>query len=173
MVLVKCLYCDADNDPVATSGYCDGCGRKLPPAAEFRGRRHGRHGAGDVDEPVPGLRHRAAEALLTAAVVQLVAGGLFLVVGPVLMEKVPDHFLPNVLLFTVPPMLLFAGLSWWARRQPGAATASALGLYLVVAVALFLLAPTMARAWLPVSGVLVAVLAWALWVGSRPGRATS
>ena len=74
---------------------------------------------------------------------------------------------------TVPPMLLCAGLSWWARRQPVVATASALVLYLVLAAGLFLLAPGMARPWLPVSAVLVGVLAWALWVGSRASRATS
>ena len=111
MVVVKCLYCDADNDPRATGGYCDACGKKLPPAAAFRGRRPaGESGAEVVVGAEPAPRRVTAEALFTAAILSLVGGGLFLVLGPLLFGEVPQHFAPAVMAVTV------AGLS---DRVPG------------------------------------------------------
>jgi hypothetical protein len=33
MSKVKCIHCGTENDPQATAGYCDECGKRLPPKA--------------------------------------------------------------------------------------------------------------------------------------------
>src|ERR1700722_12630872 len=98
MVSVKCLYCDADNDPRQTAGYCDSCGKKLPPASSFRSRRT-EYGdlSSDGPEEVVGAGGGPAEALFTAAVLWLICGGLFLVLGPVFLRSVPVLFVPLVM----------------------------------------------------------------------------
>ena len=102
MISVKCLHCDSDNDPRATGGYCDSCGKKLPPASGFQSRRI--IGAGSTDEsPSESIRPRrqTAEAVFTAAVLALIGGGLFLVLGPVFLQTVPERFAPAIMLLTV------------------------------------------------------------------------
>jgi hypothetical protein len=169
MVTVKCLYCDADNDPLATAGYCDACGKRLPPASTFRSRRGPiTHASSEGADPEPEAspRTQAPEALVTAAAVQLVAGGLFLVVGPMLMgTAVPEAFLPTVILFTVPALALFACLAWVARARPELATVASLVVYVVLTGLGFVVHPPLALRWLPVTGVMLGLLTWAVWVG--------
>src|SRR3954452_20452055 len=102
-MLVKCLYCDADNDALSTGGFCESCGKKLPASAMVKPRRTL---GGDVpDEPGPrgaGLpaRSRAvSEGIFAAAILHVFAGGAFLILAlPVYswVSKVPDGFGPYV-----------------------------------------------------------------------------
>src|SRR5262245_22745611 len=172
MAMVKCLYCDADNDSLKTGGYCDACGKKLPPAAGVRSRRNP-WGTADEPEPAAPAQARVAELLLTAAVLQLVLGGLFLVLGPVLLREVfglevPENFLPNVVLFTVPPVLVLGALYWWARFQPVYAALLALAVYPVLLAVNFAWSWRQAVLWLALAPVVLAVLGWALFVSTRP-----
>src|SRR5262249_28104604 len=132
IVIVKCLHCDADNDPRQTGGYCDACGKKLPPASGFRSRRPG---AGDGPEEtvaeIGRARRQTSEAVLTAAVLALVGGGLFLVLGPVFLRPVPTQFLPGVLLLTVLGAAWNGLLGWWARGRPRPAALVALASFAV------------------------------------------
>jgi hypothetical protein len=139
MVTVKCLVCDADNDPRATAGYCENCGKKLPPASAFRSRRTADTGTSPTDDPLPARtspRQRAAEAVLTACVLGLVGGGLFLVLGPVFITTLPSWFLPVVMGGTLLEAVLLGGLGVLARFVPVGAVVLALlvvGLSMVVA----------------------------------------
>jgi hypothetical protein len=170
-MLVKCLYCDVENDALATSGYCESCGKKLPACAMVRTKRAIAAGTdGDLAPAAAASpRSRTADALLTTAVVQLACGGLFLVLGPALFRRVPETFLPLVLLFTVVPAVGLAGLGLWARRQPRPAALAATGLYVAWAAAGFLIHLGMAEAWLVVHAVVAALLGWVVWVSFRSG----
>jgi hypothetical protein len=170
MVTVKCLYCDASNDPVASSGYCDNCGKKLPPAAAYRSRRSGEVGSTDGPpvEPRPGSR--TAEALLTVTVVQLVAGGLYLVLAPLILRPVPEDFMVRVLGLMVPPVLALAALSALAGSRPAPAAYAALGLYLSWVVAGCFLAGPLLPTWLPVAVLVLALLIWPAWFGRNGSR---
>jgi hypothetical protein len=167
MVSVKCLYCDADNDPIANAGYCDSCGKKLPPAAAFRSRHTGEAGSTDGPDPIAGPGRRTSEALLGVAVVQLVAGGLFLILGPLLLTKSPDNFFPKVLFRTVPPVIAFAVLSWLAQRRPLLAAGLALAIHLGWTAYGFVSEPTLSISWLAVSLPVLAMLGWPIWT-SQP-----
>src|SRR5436190_16476597 len=100
---VKCLSCDAENDALATGGFCDSCGKKLPASAMVRPRRT--LGGDTPDEPgerspLHPKSKAVSEGLFAAAVVYLVAGGAFLVLGSSVygwLAKVPDRFGPHVL----------------------------------------------------------------------------
>jgi hypothetical protein len=132
MVLVKCLHCDADNDPRQTSGYCESCGKKLPPASGFRSRHSGE--AATLAETIREIvqpRRRTAEALFTAAVLWLICGGLFLVLGPVFRPSVEPLFAPVVMLTTVLGLAWYGALGLWARVQPRAAALTALVLFVL------------------------------------------
>src|SRR6267154_2053121 len=116
---VKCLSCDVVNDAVATGGFCENCGKKLPAAALIRPRRT--LGDGTPDGPAEAvLRSRAGAvaALFAAAVVHPVAGGLCLILGPALFRVVPDRFAPHVVFWTVAPSVVVAVLGWLARSEP-------------------------------------------------------
>lgn len=166
-MLVKCLYCDVENDALETSGFCENCGKKLPNWAAVR-TRHAmattHHG-----EPVatPAARSRVADALFATAVVQLGCGGLFLVLGPALISPVPTTFLTTVVAWTVVPTLTFALLGVWARSQPRAAVMLTLALYLAWVAIGFLAQPAIAATWILVHLVIVAMLAWVGWIGLR------
>ncbi len=172
-MLVKCLYCDAVNDATTTGSYCENCGKKLPPAATLRPRRTL---GGDVsieDEPAPRQRSATAEGLLVATVVYLVAGGLFLILGPMFFDKVPERFAPDVLSWTVLPTLALGALAWLARSHPQAAGLGALGLGAVWVALTFLLNAKLALGWIAVDVVLTVFLLWAVWLSLRPaGRGT-
>ena len=168
-MLVKCLYCDVENDALATSGFCDNCGKKLPTSAMARTRRAIAAGSdGEENGTRPGKRAPVAEALLTAAVVQLVAGGLFLVLGSALLLRVPTTFLATVVVWTIVPALGLGGLGFFARGQPRYAVVAALVAYVIWAGAAFAWQPEVAGAWLVVHAVMAPVLIWAGWLGLRP-----
>jgi hypothetical protein len=149
MLSVKCLHCDADNDPHQTAGYCDNCGKKLPPAAGFQSRRIIGVGTTDV-APSESVRpkRQTAEAIFTAAVLALIGGGLFLVLGPVFLQKVPEQFAPAIMLLTVLGMAWNGALGFIARTWPKPAA--------IVALVSFLLA------WV---SIIIAVLIWPDAVG--------
>jgi hypothetical protein len=173
-MLVKCLYCDAVNDATVTGSYCENCGKKLPPAATLRPRRTL---GGDVsieDEPAPRQKSLTGEALVVAAVVYLVAGGLFLILGPMFFDKVPERFAPDVLSWTVLPTLALGALAWLARTQAQAAALGALGLGAAWVALTFLLNPKLAQGWVIVDVALFVFLLRAAWLSLRPaGRGTA
>jgi hypothetical protein len=169
MTVVRCLYCDAENDATVTAGYCEDCGRKLPPASWARSRGARIYAGGDVAEeaaPTPG--RLAANLLFGAAALQLVAGGLLVVLGPLLLrEKVSTDFLPGVTAGAAALLLLFGGLGWWALYRPVPATVAALVLWGILAVAGVALFPAPALGVLPVQAVVVALLVQAVRVARR------
>jgi hypothetical protein len=168
MVTVKCLYCDVDNDPKATGGYCDACGKRLPSAA-FRPHRHGVGQTADGTEvELPAQRYRASEALFCVAALQLFLGGLYLVLVPVLTSRAPNEFVPLVVLFTAPPVCLFGLLGWLARSLPVPAAVLALAGQAIWLGASFAFSAPMAVRWLPVSLGILALLAWPLAVSDKP-----
>ena len=163
---VKCLYCDADNDPVATAGYCDACGKKLPPASAFR---HGPHSYGTTDtqpEYVPTPARRTSEALLTVAVLHLIAGGLFLVLGPAFLGGVKDY-VPALVLLAVPGGVALLGLAWLARRVPLPAAVAALVVYLAWSACGFLINAPLAARWVVVNVIVLGLLFWPASVARR------
>lgn len=165
---VKCLACDSENDALATSGYCDHCGKKLPASAMVRTKRALRTGSDGDDEPRDTKARSAVfEALLTATVVQLICGGLFLVVGPTLLTSVPETFLTSVFLWTLFPTVGLGACAILARVQPRYAVLAAIGIYVVWAGVGFAWQPIIARAWVAVHGVMAAVLAWVGYVGFK------
>src|SRR5579885_1578524 len=134
MTIVRCLYCDAENDAAATSGYCDGCGHKLPPASLARRRRLYAAGPGAAEEEDrPRPARQAANLLFSVAVLQVVAGGLLLILGPLAAEQVTADFLPRVITGSVVLLLLFAGLGWWALRRPFPAAVAGLVVFVLLA----------------------------------------
>ncbi len=171
MFIVKCLYCDTDNDARQTAGYCDNCGKKLPPTAGFSGHRDYTEGTTDRPETLAPARRRVSEALLTAAVLWLICGGLFLVLGPVFLSAVPSMFVPLVMLTTVLGLAWYALLGWWARRQPRLAAIIALGAFLIGWLGHLIVHPSTALLTLvytPVLGYLIR----AILVSSAVNRAT-
>jgi hypothetical protein len=132
MIIVKCLYCDVENDARQTAGYCDNCGKRLPPTAGIRSARTDyTEGTTDRPEAIAPASRRTSEALFTAAVLWLICGGLFLVLGPVFLPAVPSMFAPVVMLTTVLGLVWYALLGWWARRLPRPAAIVALTAFLL------------------------------------------
>lgn len=164
-MLVKCLSCDVENDALATSGFCDHCGKKLPTSAMVRTRRAIDAGS-DGEEPAAARqREPVAEGLFASAVVQLIAGGLFLVLGPTMLRAVPETFLPLCVVLTVVPAALLGVAGVIAGRRPRAAVVAALVGYLVWAVAAFAWQPAVGLAWLVVHLIMAGPLGWVAWVG--------
>ncbi len=119
MSIVRCLYCDAVNDAATTAGYCESCGHKLPPASLARRRRVVSQGApgAAAEEDLPRPARGTANLLFSAAILLVVAGGLLLILGPLLAPgQVTTTFLPAVIGGSVLGMLLLAGLGWWTLR---------------------------------------------------------
>jgi hypothetical protein len=153
MLTVKCLVCDVDNDPRATGGFCENCGKKLPPAAAFRSRRTADPGTAAAEEPVVDRsppRQRASEAVLTATVLGLIGGGLFLVLGPVFFTNLPPWFLPAVMGGTLLEAVILGGLGMAARFVPAVAVVLAL-----LVVGLLVTAATVASVWMGLGWLLV------------------
>jgi hypothetical protein len=172
MTLVQCLYCNADNDPSQTGAYCDKCGKRLPTSALIQPRKFARTGGGEEEGTVAvrQQRARATEALLTATIIHLVAGGLFLVLGPALFKTVPEDFMLTVMLWTVAPVLVLAPLVYWARTNLALPGLIAVALYVIWVGVGFLLNSTFATKWLLVSAPTLAFLAWASRVGQQVAR---
>jgi hypothetical protein len=172
MTLVQCLYCNADNDPAETGAYCDKCGKRLPTSALIQPRKFARSGGGEETTTAAGRqeRARASEALLTATIIHIVAGGLFLVLGPALFRPVPEDFMLTAMSWTVGPALALAPLVYWARTNLALPGLIALVLYLIWVGAGFALDATFATPWLLVSASTLAFLAWACRVGLQVAR---
>jgi hypothetical protein len=172
-MLVKCMYCDTDNDATATGGFCEGCGKRLPRSAMVRPRRTVA-GLETTPEstaaPLPPQRSAVSEALLVGAVVHLVAGGGFLVVAGMFFHEVPARFGPTVLCWTLLPTILLGGLAWLARYRPEVTTVLTLALWLAWVGASFLVHPDLALGWLVVQAALLVFLVRAAWLAFRPQR---
>ena len=176
MSRVRCLSCDTENDAIQSAGFCENCGKKLPPAAQAHGRRDPlRHeqssvssSANDYAPPPP----PASAWLYTAAIVNLLGCGGLIVLGPLLLprEQVNAEFIPDLLMVGVAVLLIFVGLAWWARRQPTLALLSAGIVYLGLAVVDALLVPGLALLGLPVKIVIVVLLVQAFRAGRKPRR---
>src|SRR5262245_8981422 len=112
MSRVRCLSCDTENDAVQSAGYCENCGRKLPPASLAHKRRepilHERPSALASPSERP-AQPQASAWLLTAAVVNLLGCGALIVLGPLLLgnKEVKANFIPNLLLISVVVLLVF------------------------------------------------------------------
>jgi hypothetical protein len=175
-MLVKCMYCDADNDAVSTGGYCESCGKKLPSSALMKPRRTLGGDAPETpgrpySEPLPPRNRSVSEGLFATAIVHLFAGGLFLILGGYLYSpEPPKDFAPNVLSWAILPTLLIAALGVLARWIPMPAVLLALGLGLAWVAATFLISAPLAGGWLLVDVVLFAMLLWAVWRGLRPEK---
>ena len=175
MSRVRCLSCDTENDAIQSAGFCENCGKKLPPAAQAHGRRdplrHERSGVSsstnDYAPPQP-----ASAWLFTAAIVNLLGCGGLIVLGPLLLprEQVKAEFIPDLLIVGVAVLLVFAGLAWWARRQPTLALLAAGIVYLGLAGVDALLVPGLALLGLPVKIVIVVLLIQAFRAGRKPRR---
>jgi hypothetical protein len=175
MSQVRCRFCDAENDAVQSAGYCDVCGKKLPPASLAHKHRdpvlHDRSGAlVVVSERTP--QQQASAWLFTAAIVNLVGCGALIVLGSLLVprEQLKGDFIPDLLLVGVMVLLVFAALGWWARSQPTPAIATAAVVYLGLAVVDALLLPGLALLGIPVKIVIVVLLIQAFRVSRKPRR---
>jgi hypothetical protein len=172
-MLVKCLYCDADNDGLSTGGFCESCGKKLPSSAMLKTRRTmgGDAPEGPVERaPIPRKSKAVSEGLFGAAIVHLFAGGLFLVVGSLFFSKVPDHFASHVLSWALLPTMAVAVLGVLARWMPMPAVLLAILFVPVWAVLTFVVNPALAVGWLLVDVALLAMLLWVMWLGLRPEK---
>jgi hypothetical protein len=65
-------------------------------------------------------------------------------------------------------LLVFAGLAWWARRQPITALVTAGVVYLALSVVDALLAPGLALLGIPVKIVILALLVQAIHTSRKP-----
>ncbi len=172
-MLVKCLYCDAPNDGQSTGAYCESCGKKLPTSAMLRTKRSLDGTAPEIPgerTPLPRKSRLVSEALFAAAIVHLFAGGLFLVVGPMLYPKVPDGFAPHVLSWAVLPTLAIGLLGVFARLAPMPAVIVTMALALLWVAATFIIHTPLALGWLLVDATLLGMLAWAMWRGMVPEK---
>jgi hypothetical protein len=175
MSRVRCLSCDAENDAVQSAGFCENCGKKLPPASLAHKRREPilSERAGIIPSEIERTPSQQASAwLFTAALVNLVGCGALVVLGPLLVprENLPAEFIPELLLVSVAVLLCFAGLGWWARSQPLPAVLVGIVVYLGLAVVDTLLIPGLALVGLPLKGIILALLFQALRVSRKPRR---
>jgi hypothetical protein len=121
MSRVRCLYCDAENDAVQSAGYCETCGKKLPPASLAHKRREpARHDPAGVAVPDEERRPRSQASgwLFTIAILQLIAAGLLLILAPfVRREPLPADFIPNVILYNGVLFVVLIALGWLTRSK--------------------------------------------------------
>jgi len=175
MSRVRCLSCDTENDAVQSAGFCENCGKKLPPAAQAHGRhdpmRHDR--AGTLSAPMERTPPQPASAwLFTAALVNLLGCGGLIVLGPLLLprQQLKAEFIPDLLLVGLAVLFAFALLAWWARWRPVPALLAAAIVYLGLGIVDALLLPGLALLSLPVKIVIVALLIQALRISRKPRR---
>ncbi len=121
MSRVRCLYCDAENDAVQSAGYCEGCGKKLPPASLAHKRRepalHELAGTRMLDEERK-TSSRTSRLLFTLAILQLLGAGALLILLPLMRrEPLPADFMPNLILYSGAVFVVLAALGWWARAK--------------------------------------------------------
>lgn len=175
MSRVRCLYCDVENDAVQSAGFCESCGKKLPPASLAHGRHqpilHERTGARPPElERIPA--QPATAWLFTAAIVNLVGCGGLVVLGPLVVPRqhLNTDFIPELLLVSVAVLAIFGGLAWWARSRPLPALLTAGSAYLGLSVVDAWLVPGLALPGLPVKIVILALLVYAFRLTRRPRR---
>jgi hypothetical protein len=128
---VECPFCHTSNDPAATAGYCEKCGRKLPQSAAYTTTKTGRRLRGDMtsdDSGAPPTRYPTSSALLTGTILCLVLGGVNVVVGPLLLRAtgpsdfvLPKDFILYAMGFTVGVTGLLAAMTMLARSYAGPA----------------------------------------------------
>jgi hypothetical protein len=172
MSRVRCLYCDAENDAVQTAGFCEACGKKLPPASLAHKRREPtlRDPAGVLPpEPERGAKQPVAGLVLTAAVLHLIGSGAVVVLGPLVVprEHLPADAIPRLILFSVAVLAVFGGLGWWATRQPLAAAMASLIAYVGLAGAEATSAGALGLLGLPVNLLVLALLVYAAAAARR------
>jgi hypothetical protein len=173
---VRCWNCDAENDPVATSGVCALCGKRLADApsagiADTPGRpalsRFAEHDDRRLDRPVDPYRGRggagdearkalnqSSGALFAVAALQAVCGLIALFALPEAVgvpAEGPAMAIVGAVIVGV--AAVFAGLGVWARFMPLPATI--IGLVLYVGITLFDLASAPELAY---RGVIVKIL---------------
>jgi hypothetical protein len=175
MSRVRCLFCDAENDAVQSSGYCESCGKKLPPASLAHKRRDPlpQDRAGVLPAEIERTPQQQASAwLFTAAIVNLVGCGGLIVLGSLLVprEQLKGDFIPDLLLVSVVVLLSFAALGWWARSRPVTAILTAAIVYLILAIVDALMLPGLALLGLPVKIVIFVLLIQALRISRKPRR---
>ncbi|MFQ3591877.1 MAG: hypothetical protein SNJ82_01655 [Gemmataceae bacterium] len=157
--LVECPFCHSSHDPNQTGGYCDSCGRRLPQSAAYTTSQKKQRILRETDEPAgPRSKHPTVQTLLTAAVLRLITGGGFLVLGPAVLRQVPTFFLPAVMGVTILGAALFALAGLVAYRAALLAALSALGLFIIIW-AIILISFPMAWPLAAVDGILL------LWLG--------
>jgi hypothetical protein len=156
-------------------GYCEGCGKKLPPASLAHKRRepilHDRAGVAAPD-PERALAPPASAWLFTAAIVNLLGCGGLVVLGPLLVprEQLKADFIPDLLGVSVAVLLAFATLGWWGRRQPMTAALVAAAVYVGLASIEMVLVPGLALLGIPVKIAILALLIQAIRISRRPRR---
>jgi hypothetical protein len=108
----------------------------LPAAAAYTTSKRGRRLHGELSSAEPEAlqpKQRTAGALVTAAVLRLVLGGGFLVLGPVFLGlALPQWYLPGLIGFTVFGTAVYALTAWWATRSPVPAAYASLGGFLAI-----------------------------------------
>lgn len=169
MARVVCIFCKTETDGLLSAGYCDGCGRKLPTSAMLATKRSINRTTedGPAESNKPG---GLSETMLFAAVVHLVGGGLFLVVGPALLAKVPTDFMARVMTWTLIPTLVVGLMIPFVRRWPVPVVSAALLLTGTWVVVTFALDPVIAIHWLAVQALLLVVLGYALFLAITRSR---
>jgi hypothetical protein len=115
-------------------------------------------------------RRQASAWLFTAAVINLLGCGALIVLGPLLLwhKQVGADFIPDLLLIGVAVLLIFAGLAWWARRQPIPAVVTAGVVYLALSIVDVLLVPGLALLGIPVKIIVLALLIQAIRISRKP-----
>jgi hypothetical protein len=191
MPTVKCLHCNAENDPKATGGYCDECGKKLPSGLAFtvdldHEPRSGSVGPSFVGSgliPRQGLWPSAETAAVGKAAKRQTAGILF---GLAVLQVVccfgflglvaffekdagsvdgVSVFLAAAEMFVVG--LAFAGLGLWALYQPLPAATAGLILYVSLWALSILGDPSFATRGIIVRILVILALAKAIQAGQQ------
>lgn len=139
MQSIVCPHCGAAN--VAGSAFCESCGKALPAATPttprvVTGKEFATTGAGvklQADE-LKKTASKAANALLTVAILQLVFGGILVAVlygaSRVAGRMPPAVIMVFVIVFGV--AVIFFGLYFWARVNPLPAAIVGLVIYVTL-----------------------------------------
>ncbi len=121
MATVECVHCNAINDPVQTSGYCEECGKRLPGGAPFSsGPSRSVRINKAVSEEREKAINRASGVLFAVAIIQLLCGGGFMLMLPMLEKdkQLVAGAIPMLMAVTGGVFGVFLLLGLWARFQP-------------------------------------------------------
>jgi hypothetical protein len=148
MATVRCWSCNAENDPVATSGFCDRCGRKLEDVPDTGIADAPANRSPDARRDYPErdpydlrLREDSLEArsalntasgvLFAVAALQMICGVVVLAAAPAVLA-VPGEAMIFMFVAVFGVGALFLGLGIWARYMPVPATIIGMVLYVIV-----------------------------------------